>query len=214
MCLFQKCTTIKSHVRKSTIKNVKKLINTVFLTVIVAVSSLALLKTDAYALGGQTEWKEWDTHYQNFPNEDCVAYLVANENGGMYSTNTSGHVHDFMASYPSDKRFRHRFVLQADGNLVLYRHAFTGDKNGYPVWATNTAGSGANRFVVQNDGNMVLYRPNGSVAWASNTQYINNGSTWTILLLQGDGNLVMYNFYFNINQGWYVVPVWATGTNA
>ncbi len=194
-------------------KKFKKVLYTGLLSTVIAVGGLGLFQNNAYALLGQTQWKEWDTYYQNFPNQDYLSYLVASENGTVYSTNTPGHFYDFPMSYPSDRRFKHRFELQKDGNLVLYRHAFSGDENGQAVWASHTVGSGANRFVVQSDGNMVLYRPDGVAVWASNTQHINNGAAWNILLLQGDGNLVMYNYYFNFNQGWYTVPVWATGTN-
>ena len=194
-------------------KKFKKALYTGLLSTVIAVSGLVLFKTDAYAVDGARLWKEWDTYYQHLPDGDYSSYLVAGENGTVYSTNTPGHFYDFPMSYPSDRRFKHRFELQKDGNLVLYRHVFSDNNNGQAVWASHTAGSGANRFVVQSDGNMVLYRPDGVAVWASNTQYINNGAAWTILLLQGDGNLVMYNYYYNQNQGWYVVPVWATGTN-
>ncbi|HVF06159.1 MAG TPA: hypothetical protein VNA20_15055 [Frankiaceae bacterium] len=86
---------------------------------------------------------------------------------------------------------RYLFTLQFDGNLVLYylptgravwaRNAGTNfvvmqsDGNyvayvdgGGPVWATNTAGSGAERLVVQSDGNVVIYAGSRAV-WASNT---------------------------------------------
>lgn len=90
---------------------------------------------------------------------------------------------------------RYRFVMQNDGNLVLYGPSgralwatswvtsrsgsqeyvvFQSDGNlvtyggGRPIWATNTAGRGATRFVIQNDGNMVIYA-GSRVLWASNT---------------------------------------------
>jgi len=51
--------------------------------------------------------------------------------------------------------------MQADGNLVLYQGAT-------PLWASNTAGTGANIAAMQSDGNLVLYGPSGPV-WATNT---------------------------------------------
>lgn len=91
---------------------------------------------------------------------------------------------------------RYKFVLQGDGNLVLYgpsgraiwatdrvtsrwqeqvRVIFQGDgnlvtydANNRPIWATGTAGRGATHFVVQGDGNLVIYA-NSRPLWASNT---------------------------------------------
>jgi hypothetical protein len=77
-----------------------------------------------------------------------------------------------------------RFVLifQNDGNLVLYGP-------GYAVlWASNTAGSGANNLIMQSDGNLVLYKP-GGVAWSSGKA----GAGASTLVMQDDGNAVTYN---------------------
>lgn len=90
---------------------------------------------------------------------------------------------------------RYRFVMQGDGNLVLYGPSgralwatswrtsawqsqeyvvFQSDGNlvtyggGRAIWASNTWGSGADRFVVQSDGNLVIYR-GATPVWASNT---------------------------------------------
>jgi surface antigen len=90
---------------------------------------------------------------------------------------------------------RYLFAMQDDGNLVLYgptRRAlwatswktaswqrqeyvvFQGDGNlvtyggGRAIWASNTAGTGADRFVVQSDGNLVIYRGSRWV-WQSYT---------------------------------------------
>lgn len=69
--------------------------------------------------------------------------------------------------------------LQADGNVVVYQA-------GVPLWATNTAGSGATELIMQLDGNLVLL--NGSTPiWASRT----NGHPGAYLQLQNDGNLVV-----------------------
>ncbi|HET6919148.1 MAG TPA: fibronectin type III domain-containing protein [Jiangellaceae bacterium] len=51
-------------------------------------------------------------------------------------------------------------IVQWDGNFVEYGSG--------ALWATNTAGSGANRLVMQSDGNLVLYA-GSRVVWASNT---------------------------------------------
>lgn len=59
-----------------------------------------------------------------------------------------------------------RVVMQGDGNLVVYSNV-----SGDALWASNTNGSGGNRLLMQTDGNLVIYRPNGTAAWASNTQW-------------------------------------------
>src|SRR5262245_43720824 len=61
--------------------------------------------------------------------------------------------------------------------------------------------SGAFRFTHQGDGNLVLYRQgDGRALWASNTA----GQPTTSLLMQVDGNLVLY--------GPGAHPVWASNT--
>jgi hypothetical protein len=73
-------------------------------------------------------------------------------------------------------------VMQSDGNLVVY------GPGGRALWASNTAGSGANRAVMQGDGNLVLYRANGTPVWASQTA----GQGASRLVVQDDANLVAY----------------------
>ncbi|WP_211178168.1 LysM peptidoglycan-binding domain-containing protein [Pseudonocardia acidicola] len=68
----------------------------------------------------------------------------------------------------------------ANGNLELAGP-------GGPVWATNTAGSGAVRADMQADGNLVLYTDSNGVVWASNT-----GDPDSTLVLQDDRNIVVY----------------------
>ena len=80
--------------------------------------------------------------------------------------------------------------------------------------------SGASTLTMQNDGNLVLYRPDGSSAWASNTNHsvgssVNASytlySNWRLksadsrmeAVMQQDGNFVVY---------WDSSPLWSTGT--
>lgn len=88
---------------------------------------------------------------------------------------------------------RYRFVMQADGNAVLYNQ-----QTRRALWATGTMGSGY-RFAMQRDGNLVVYTASGRAAWASRTA----GRSGAYLNLQSDGNLVLY-------QG--RSAVWATNT--
>ncbi len=53
---------------------------------------------------------------------------------------------------------------------------------------------------MQTDGNLVLYGPSSSVVWASGT----NGHPGARLVIQNDGNLVIYSGS---------TPLWATGTS-
>lgn len=54
---------------------------------------------------------------------------------------------------------------------------------------------------MQDDGNLVLYlEVSGAATWASNT----NGNPGSFLVVQDDGNVVIYK----PNH-----PIWATGTN-
>jgi surface antigen len=85
-------------------------------------------------------------------------------------------------------------VMQGDGNLVLYGNGMQA------VWASGTAGSGANHIVMQSDGNLVIYTPNNRAVWASGTA----GRGQSGLYIQDDGNLVVYT-----NS---LVPTWNSKT--
>lgn len=74
-------------------------------------------------------------------------------------------------------------ILQGDGNLVVL------DNSGRAIWATNTAGSGADRLIMQSDGNLVLYRRNTTAVWATNTRKPAGGVAR--LTLQNDGSLLV-----------------------
>lgn len=120
-----------------------------------------------------------------------------------------------------------RLVMQTDGNLVLYA------KNNSVLWSTGTNGNPGAELVMQADGNLVLYDSGGSVIpttnlpsntsvpLASGNYYVNRylfhdyvmhqGQELSTpdhtrrLVLQHDGNLVLYN---QNNK-----PLWASGTN-
>lgn len=73
------------------------------------------------------------------------------------------------------------FVVQGDGNLVVY-------KGSSAIWSSKTNGQAPREFAIQGDGNLVLYRTDGRAVWASNTA----GKSIRGLVMQDDGNLVLY----------------------
>src|SRR5579862_8412607 len=100
-------------------------------------------------------------------------------------------------------------VMQSDGNLVLYDH------NMNPLWNSQTQGNPGAYLVLQTDGNLVIYSASNSPLWATYTTrseehlaYVNTtmntgrmypGQSLDTpdrrfhLILQGDGNLVLYS---------------------
>ena len=84
------------------------------------------------------------------------------------------------------------FILQGDGNLVLY-------SNFKAIWNSGTAGKPANRLEMQTDGNLVLHFKDGS-NWSTST-FSHAGAH---LKLQTDGRAVIYDAGN--------VEIWSAGT--
>ncbi len=92
--------------------------------------------------------------------------------------------------------------MQGDGNLVIYTSA------GKAVWSSGTAGTGGgNSLNMQPDGNLVVYTSAAKAVWASGAggadqlcaphsmsldQYLHSPSGQYKLLMQDDGNVVLY----------------------
>jgi hypothetical protein len=96
-------------------------------------------------------------------------------------------------------------AIQYDGNLVL-------SANGVPIWHSQTRDWSGAHVIMQDDGNAVVYRPDGTPIWASmssrgvplrktvlNTgerlspgQYIVSPNQRFRMVMQGDGNVVVY----------------------
>ncbi len=89
-----------------------------------------------------------------------------------------------------DQRFR--FVMQADGNLVLYQGAAV-------LWNAHTQGNPGAHLRMQFDGNLVVYQGTTPL-WNAHTQG-NPGATMTV---HNDGNVVVHR----ADGG----AAWATGT--
>jgi hypothetical protein len=95
-----------------------------------------------------------------------------------------------------------RLVMQGDGNLVIY------DGANRALWNTQTGGNAGAVLNLQDDGNLVLYAPGGRPIWYTGTsatglvngaslsgatsQYIQSPNRQYRLVMQGDGNLVVY----------------------
>ena len=86
----------------------------------------------------------------------------------------------------------YRFIMQGDGNLVLY----VGNR---PLWSSGTYGKAVIGVTMQTDGNLVIYSPQWQPLWHSNTW----GKPGSYLVVQNDGNVVIYNPN---------CPIWATNT--
>lgn len=113
-------------------------------------------------------------------------------------------------------------VMQTDGNLVVY------SASNKPLWNSGTAGKPSSYASIQDDGNFVIYTPL-LPTWSSKTatnsfvtsstgsgiiapgrrlyagDAVNSGNGTYSLIMQGDGNLVLYN----VVKG---IPLWATYT--
>lgn len=85
------------------------------------------------------------------------------------------------------------FVLQGDGNLVLYYR-------GRPYWASGTNGHSAEQLIMQGDGNLVIYFTDRN-PWSTMT----NGNGPSFFVMQNDGNAVIYKN----DDG----PTWDTATD-
>lgn len=78
---------------------------------------------------------------------------------------------------------KYQFILQTDGNLVLYRLS-----DHKPLWNSNTPGRVVTRVILQTDGNLTLYADPDHPIWASNTAWHFNPR----LVVQNDAKVVIY----------------------
>ncbi|HKP89224.1 MAG TPA: CHAP domain-containing protein [Thermoleophilaceae bacterium] len=121
-----------------------------------------------------------------------LVLYTANFSRALWASNTANH--------PGS-----RAVMQTDGNLVIY-----GPSNEV-LFASNTAGKPGASLVAQTDGNVVIYSSQRQPLWASNTvnsgagpgdvmtagQYLTTANGQYKLVMQGDGNLVLYTANFS-----------------
>lgn len=107
------------------------------------------------------------------------------------------------------------FAYQPDGNLVVY------DASGHPIWNAGVSGT-PGRFILQGDGNIVEYNTSNQAIWSTGTHsYVSSGRNFGSnhmnpgdtmysgsyvqsadglhqLVLQGDGNLVLYGPAYHV----------------
>ena len=136
--------------------------------------------------GGGTHTRSWTTTTQpqhggaacpspDTESQPCNTQACTNDtcSGGCSNTTTSNNG-------------KYNFVMQGDGNLVLYEGSTV-------HWASNTNGKGTTpyRLAMQNDGNLVIYDKNNSATWASNTN--GKGNAPYRLVVQDDRNVVIYD---------------------
>ena len=90
----------------------------------------------------------------------------------------------------ADSRFT--FILQADGNVVLYFGTT-------PLWASATNNGRGLSLRMESGGNLVLYDAANAVVWQSGT----GGHPGAKLVLQNDGNAVIFDG---------ATAIWSTNT--
>lgn len=91
-----------------------------------------------------------------------------------------------------------------NGNIVMYKNVGLLEKNWKEFFQYKVGGA---ILKVQGDGNMVAYDLNGNAVWSTGTN--GRGGKGTFLILQSDGNLVLYNGTWLGTSG---DALWATGT--
>ncbi|XXQ32151.1 Bulb-type lectin domain-containing protein [Plasmodiophora brassicae] len=105
----------------------------------------------------------------------------------------------YIINLPNHGTQHYKLVMQPDCNLVEFGKLGGRD---YAFWSTNTANRGTDcRFVITNS-NMAVVTGAGQTVWSWNGPA--NAQLPAVLVMQGDGNLVMYT-----HDG---RPVWATET--
>lgn len=134
-----------------------------------------------YSSGNQPLWASYTIHIPEF-----LSYAP--------TTFDPGRLFPGQAIQTADRRLT--FILQDDGNLVLYAQGRGA------VWASGTDGRNVAYLAMQPDGNLVLYDANRNPIWYSGS----SGYGPSRLIAQQDGNLVIYSY--SADQ-----PIWNTETS-
>ncbi|XVE61281.1 hypothetical protein DITRI_Ditri06bG0027200 [Diplodiscus trichospermus] len=86
-----------------------------------------------------------------------------------------------------------QFILQNDGNLVLYTRAFPQDRENDDYWSSNTVGSGF-RVVFNQSGNIYLIARNGSILTPIASNGASTGDFYQRATLDYDGVFRQYAY--------------------
>lgn len=107
-----------------------------------------------YASGGNAVWSSGTLHMSSptyrSPDGKFVAAMQSNGNYTLTYTYNSGGGGDVLWSTGTAGHPEAYFVVQPDGNLVVYEY-------GRPLWSTLTYGNPGAALTLQSDGNFVLY---------------------------------------------------------
>lgn len=153
-------------------------------------------------------------------------YLLSPDTNSVLTLQDDGNLvllNNFLPVWSSQTTNRggDRLIFQGDGNIVLY------DKAMKPLWATSTDSTDTNRLDLQTDISLVAQKASGGVSWSANTntpqnqldtvarkinssgvlfpgQRIETPDRTRNLILQSDGNLVLYSGS---------KALWASGTD-
>ncbi|MGL5934893.1 MAG: hypothetical protein ACRCZI_04645 [Cetobacterium sp.] len=97
------------------------------------------------------------------------AECLSNENSGLCKNNEI-----------TDEKYR--FILQSDGNIVIYRKS-----DNTPLWTSNTSnvGTAPYKLIMQSDGNLLAYDKYDTVIWASDSHHFGEAPYKSILTTDG-----------------------------
>ncbi|XP_057820803.2 mannose-specific lectin-like [Cryptomeria japonica] len=130
---------------------------------------------------------------------DCPVWplVLLSHNSGIWDVLKVG---EFLRS--ADKIIR--LTMQRDCNLVL-----SDKQNSRVLWSSKTAGHGSKCFLrLQSDNKLVIYKGSGKGAvWAINQDCGQGGVKFSFLVIEDDGNLVLYR-----SQEGKLNRMWATKT--
>ncbi|KAI9844336.1 MAG: hypothetical protein M1837_005640 [Sclerophora amabilis] len=153
---------------------------------------------------GASVWKER-------PNGQGATHFVLTDTGSAYLTNSSSSPSEIIwailpqslgarlqtasSLYPNQRltspNGTYSFVLQDDGNLVLYKVVPSPPR---ALWASASYGREPGRLTLQEDGNLVLYErgsPSPRGPWATATNIEGEGKRERVLEVRDDGDVVL-----------------------
>jgi hypothetical protein len=137
--------------------------------------------------------------YNKLEQEECRSTLVLTLPIMLINKGNSLSAGDKLLAghYLESVNGKYRFIMQGDGNVVLYRISSM-----EALWAAGTCNKPVSTCTLTKSGNLVATGENGTVYWQTNTTAPNGQP---VMYIQDDGNLVIY-------QMSPYKAVWASGT--